>query len=416
MANRLRLKPHDQQVMVITGATSGIGLALAREAAKRGTSLFLIARNVQALEAVAREFADKGVRAAYHAADVGVESELRQAASEAMRIFGGWDVWVNDAGISIFGPVGETPLEDHRRLFDTNYWGVVHGSLIAVDHLRKRPGGGVLINIGSVLGDTAIPIQGAYAASKSAVKGFTEALRMELMREGAPVGVTLIKPSAVATPYKDHAKNLTESAVKNPPPVYDPHVVAEAILYSTQRRVRELTVGFAGRALIGFHSAVPGVAEPLYARVLPMLQRDRKAQRRRTEDSLYHAGQDMAEASDYGRVRKLSLFTQLQMHPLAIVGGALGVGVAAGLISLFAAGRPAPTSSPKPTAARAAPLRRIRRRSRTPLLVGGLATLASSLAGGGVLWARRLRLRRLNGSRAFPHRPVRAKGWIELGR
>lgn len=430
MANRLRLKPHDQQVMVITGPTSGIGLTLAREAAKRGTSLFLIARNPQALEEVAREFTDKGVRAAYHAADVGVESELRQAASEAMRIFGGWDVWVNDAGISIFGPVRETPLEDHRRLFDTNYWGVVHGSLIAVEHLRTRPGGGVLINIGSVLGDTAIPVQGAYAASKSAVKGFTEALRMELMREGAPVAVTLIKPSAIATPYKDHAKNLTESAVKNPPPVYDPHVVAEAILYSTRHRVRELTVGFAGRAFSAFHNVVPGVAEPLYAKLLPRLQRDRKAPRRRTEDSLYEAGQDMAEGSDYDRVRKRSLFTQLQMHPLTIVGGALGVGAAAGLISLVAARRAAQTlaqtsaqtsaqtlaQTSAPTSLRAAPLRRTRRRPRTPLLVGGLATLASSLAGGGVFLARRLRLRRLDGGRALPHRPVHAKGWIELGR
>jgi hypothetical protein len=269
-----------------------------------------------------------------------------------------------------------------------------------------------LINVGSVLGDTAIPVQGAYAASQSAVKGFTEALRMELMREGAPVSVTLIKPSSVATPYKDHAKNLTESAVKNPPPVYDPHVVAEAILYSTRHRTRELTVGFAGRALSAFHNLVPGLAEPLLAQVMPILQRDRKAPRRRTEDSLYEPGQDMAEGSDYGRVRKHSFFTQLQMHPLTIIGGALGVGAAAGLVSLIAARRPVPTP-PLRMAARAAPLRRTRRASRAPLLVGGLATLASSLAGGGLLWARRVRLRGLNGGRALPHR-VRTKGWIEL--
>ncbi len=416
MANQLRLKPHDEQVMVITGATSGIGLALAREAAKRGTSLFLIARNSQALEEIARELADKGARAAYHAADVGVEGELRQAASEAMRIFGGWDVWVNDAGISIFGPVRETPLEDHRRLFDTNYWGVVNGSLIAVEHLRKRPGGGVLINLGSALGDAAIPVQGAYAASKAAVRGFTEALRMELMRENAPVAVTLIKPSAVATPYKDHAKNLTDGAVKNPPPVYDPHLVAEAILYSTRHRVRELDVGLAGRALSTFHNLAPAVAEPIYAKLLPMLQRDRRAPRRRTEDSLYEAGQDLAESSNYDAVFRRSAFTQLQMRPLIIVGGALGVGAVAGLISLLAArGQAQP---PPPTRAgngRAAPPARAKRGSRTPLLIGGLATLASSLAGGGLLWARRMRLRRLNGGFTLPQRPIRAKGWIELG-
>jgi short-subunit dehydrogenase len=426
-SNRLQFKPHDKQVMVITGATSGVGLALAREAAKRGTSLFLIARNAQALEEVARELADKGARVAYHAADVGVEAEVRAAAYEAMKVFGGWDVWVNDAGVSIFGPVRETPLEDHRRLFDTNYWGVVHGSLVAVEHLRKRPGGGVLINVGSVLGDTAIPIQGAYAASKSAVKGFTEALRMELLREDAPVVVTLIKPSSIATPYKDHAKNLTESAVKNPGPVYDAKLVAEAILHSSRNRVRELTVGFAGKALTAFHSAAPGVAEPLLAKLMPAMQRDSKAPRRRTEDSLYEASQDLAERSDYRRVRGRSYFTMAQMHPMAVVGGALGLGAVAGLIGLLThkpprqlvKALPNVRSLPQPLA-HALPFRR-RRAIGAPVftLTGGVAALAAAAAAGAALWVRRMRRHKLNGQAALPIPQARARsrgrGWIELG-
>ncbi len=443
-SNRLQLKPHDKQVMVITGATSGVGLALAREAARRGTSLFLIARNAQALEEVARELADKGARVAYRAADVGVEAEVRAAGAEAFKVFGGWDVWVNDAGVSIFGPVRETPLEDHKRLFDTNYWGVVHGSLVAVEHLRKRPGGGVLINVGSVLGDAAIPIQGAYAASKSAVKGFTEALRMELLREGAPVAVTLIKPSAIATPHKDHAKNLTESPVTNPWPVYEPKVVADAILHATRHRVRELTVGFAGKALAAFHGAAPGVAEPLLARLMPALQRDRRATRRRTEDSLYEAGHDLAERSDYRRARGRSFFTTAQMHPLAVVGAALGVGALAGVIALFTRKPPRRFVAALPNVrtrqlkralpdlrklhlaralpdvralplARALPIRRKRRRE-APLLTGGLAALAASAAAGATLWVRRLRRLKLNGQAALPIPRVRTRGrgWIEL--
>jgi short-subunit dehydrogenase len=443
-SNRLRLKPHDQQVMVITGATSGIGLALAREAAARGTAVFLIARNPEALEEVARELADRGARAAYHAADVGVETEVRAAAGEALKLFGGWDVWVNDAGVSIFGPVRETPLEDHKRLFDTNYWGVVHGSLVAVEHLRKRPGGGVLINVGSVLGDMPIPVQGAYAASKSAVKGFTEALRMELLREGAPVAVTLIKPSAIATPYKDHAKNLTETAVKNPPPVYDPKLVAEAILYATRHRVREMTVGFAGRALTVFHNMVPAAAEPLFARVFPALQRDRAAPRRRTEDSLYEHGRDLAVASDYARVRKISLFTKVQMHPLATIGVFLAAGAVGGAMGVLVnsakaraaaqalaearltrAAPPRPSLAAKPLAGpkplRAAMLRgssalRVRPavRSAPALLPGALAALAATAASGAVVGVRRLRRRKLNGHHPPSGKRARVKGWVEL--
>lgn len=432
-ANRLRLKPHDQQVMVITGATSGIGLELAREAAARGTTVFLIARNVQALEEVARELADKGARAAYHAADVGVESEVRSAAAEALKLFGGWDVWVNDAGVSIFGPVRETPLEDHKRLFDTNYWGVVHGSLVAVEHLRKRPGGGVLINIGSVLGDMPIPVQGAYSASKSAVKGFTEALRMDLMREGAPVAVTLIKPSAIATPYKDHAKNLTESPVKNPPPVYDPKLVVQSVLYSTRHRVREMTVGFAGRAMTVFHNMTPALAEPLFAKVMPRLQRDKAASRRRTEDSLYEPSRDLAVGSDYQHVRKVSLFTQLQMHPLAAVGLFLAVGAVGGAVGLLMNSAQAPAETKveakietKPrgrtwTPLRAAPLRRTAKlkipraaRKAPALLPGALAALAATAASGVVVGVRRLRRRKMNGHLPAAGRRTHAKGWMEL--
>jgi short-subunit dehydrogenase len=395
--------------------------------------VFLIARNAQALEEVARELADRGARAAYHAADVGVESEVRAAASEALKLFGGWDVWVNDAGVSIFGPVRETPLEDHKRLFDTNYWGVVHGSLVAVEHLRKRPGGGVLINVGSVLGDMPIPVQGAYAASKSAVKGFTEALRMELLREGAPVAVTLIKPSAIATPHKDHAKNLTESAVKNAPPVYDPKLVAEAILYASRHRVREMTVGFAGRAMTVFHNLVPAAAEPLFARVFPALQRDKAAPRRRTEDSLYEHGRDLAVGSDYARVRKVSLFTKVQMHPLTAVGLFLAMGAVGGAVGLLvnsaktqaearaalAEVEPKPRSRVQPAPLRAAMLRgpapvRVMavKRSGPALLPGALAALAATAASGVVVGARRLRRRKLNGH----HKPGRArvKGWVEL--
>src|SRR6185312_9586022 len=165
-----RLKKLSDQVMVITGASSGIGLVTARLAAKRGVRLVLNARNEEALDRVVDEINNDGGEAIYVAGDVGNFDDVHKIAETAIRHFGGFDTWVNNAGVSIYGAVLDQSLEDHRRLFETNYWGVVHGSMVACAHLRNR--GGALINIGSVLSDVAIPIQGTYCASKHAVKGY----------------------------------------------------------------------------------------------------------------------------------------------------------------------------------------------------------------------------------------------------
>ena len=146
-------------------------------------------------------------------------------AETALREFGGFDTWVNNAGTSIYGKVEDTPMEDQRRLFETNYWGTVIGSRIAATHLRRR--GGALVNVGSVLSDRAVPLQATYCATKHAVKGFTNALRMELEADGAPVSVTLIKPAAVDTQLEEHARSLTGAEPLNPPPVYAPETVAD---------------------------------------------------------------------------------------------------------------------------------------------------------------------------------------------
>jgi len=326
----LKLKPLDRQVMVITGATSGIGLSTARAAAARGATLMLAARNEEALKSVCDDLAGKGAKTAYVVADVGVEADVRAIAAAAVARFGGFDTWVNDAGVSIFGDIMQTPLEDQRRLFETNYWGVVYGSLVAVEHFRERPGGGALINMGSVLGDLAIPVQGAYSASKHAVKGFTNVLRMELMREGAPVSVTLIRPSAIDSPYKDHARNLTGAPVKNPAPVYAAPLVAQAILYAAEHKTRELSVGASGPILAALGAIAPWAAEPILAWAAPILQRDEEGRRGTRDDNLHQAGQDLRERAYYKGVRETSLFAAAQMRPRAVLAVAMLAGLATG--------------------------------------------------------------------------------------
>src|ERR1044071_8077770 len=191
----IKLKKLSDQVIVITGASSGIGLVTARMAAKRGARLVLNARNEEALRLVSDEINAAGGKVIYVVGDVGRFDDVQKIADEAIRRFGGFDTWVNNAGVSIYGRMLEQSIEDQRRLFETNYWGMVHGSLVACTHLRNK--GGALINVGSVLSDVALPLQGTYCATQHAVKGYTDALRLELEEEGAPISVTLIKPSTI---------------------------------------------------------------------------------------------------------------------------------------------------------------------------------------------------------------------------
>jgi short-subunit dehydrogenase len=244
----VQLRKIDEQVMVITGATSGIGLTTARMAAEQGAKLVLAARNNEALDQLASELRRKGSKVATVAADVGSPADVERIGNTAMERFGRIDTWVNNAGISIFGRNEDVPLEDMQRLFQTNYWGVVHGSLEAVKHMKTR-GGGAIINLGSELSDRSVPLQGLYSASKHAVKAFTDALRMELEKEDAPIAVTLVKPAAIDTMFAVHARNYMEKEPALPPPVYAPEIVAKSILYAAQHPKRDVFVGGASKAI-----------------------------------------------------------------------------------------------------------------------------------------------------------------------
>jgi short-subunit dehydrogenase len=324
----MHLKPLDRQVLVVTGASSGIGLATARMAARGGAKLVLVARNEEALRSIAEELRAGGAQAEWVAADVADRDALEAASRRAEEAFGGFDSWVNDAGTSIYGTIEQTPLEDQRRLFETNYWGVVHGSLIAARHLRRR--GGAIVNLGSVLSDRAMILMGTYSATKHAVKAFTDALRMELERDGAPVSVTLVKPSSVETAFQEHGRNLLGApGLRVPPPAYDPRLVARAILHACGHPKRDIVVGFGGYAIALMGQLMPRTTDRLMEAVGERAQTTRKAPAPARADNLYAPREDGTERSltrPVAPLRRTSLFLEAQLHPAATAAALAGIG------------------------------------------------------------------------------------------
>lgn len=327
----VRLKPLCEQVMVITGASSGIGLATAREAARRGTKVVLVARNEPALQEEVDRIRAAGGEAMHVPADVSQREELVEVAQKTIEHFGRFDTWVNNAGLSIWGRLMDVSEQDLRRLFDINFWGLVNGSLIAVDHLRRQ--GGAIINLGSVASDMALPLQGMYSASKHAVKGFTDALRMELEQERLPISVTLIKPTSINTPFPQHARNYTDREAKLPPPVYAPEEVAHAILHAATRRLRDVYVGGSGKLMSSLDKHAHRLVDWMGERVLGN-QQQRDERPRKPDGALYRAGDDGHVHGDHpGHVARYSWYTRTSLCPAMP-----WMGVAAGLAAVALVG------------------------------------------------------------------------------
>ncbi|NUO37717.1 MAG: SDR family oxidoreductase [Gemmatimonadaceae bacterium] len=334
----IRLKPIDEQVVVITGASSGIGLVTAKSAARHGARVVLAARNEAELQRAVEEIRAAGGRAVYQVADVAVAEQVARIADLAIREFGRIDTWVNNAGVGVYGRIMDVSLEDMRRQFDVNYWGPVHGSRVAVPHLKAQ--GGALINVASAVADRAIPLQGNYSASKHAVKAFTDTLRMELEEEGAPISVTLVKPGSIDTPLFEKAKSYMAVEPQPVPPVYAPEVVAEVILHCAQHPTRDMIAGGMGK-LLALANDFPRVADRYMERTTFDSQKTDVPVGDRPSNLYDPVSRDGGERGKNwtGRTRSVSLYTESVLHPgLTAVVAAVGVGlVAATLISRRAA-------------------------------------------------------------------------------
>lgn len=339
----IALKPLAEQVVVITGASSGIGLVTARTAARAGAKVLMVARSEDVLRDLVAELQREGCRVEAKAADVGDRTGVEAAAAYAVEVFGRIDTWVNDAGVAIYAKLADTPLDEHERLFRNNYFGVVNGCQAAIPHLRAN--GGALITVGSVASDMPSPVMGAYSASKHAVKAYVETLRMELQQDGAPISVTLVKPAGIDTPIGQHAANHEGGEAQIPPPVYDPQFVADAILDAAVHPRRDITVGGAGRAQVLFSQHFPA----LYELLAPLAAKgfvDRNKSQPEPSNLKWGVRAGQERSGEHPAARKTSVYTAAALHPKIVAAvGLAGFAVAGGL--LFARRRAAePVNTP----------------------------------------------------------------------
>lgn len=241
------MEQQDRRV-VVTGASSGIGRATALDFARQGARVALAARNVAALADVAQEVEDLGGTPLVVPTDVAELSHVQALGAAVQQEWGGVDVWVNNAGVSSYGFVAETEVEEIERVLAVDLLGPIYGTKTALE-LMKPVGTGVIITVASALGRRAIPLQAAYCAAKHGILGFDEALRLELQETDPGIRLVDVLPSSINTPFFAHARSKVGLAPRPYPPVYEPQVVAQAIVAAADNPVRTVYAGGAGRAL-----------------------------------------------------------------------------------------------------------------------------------------------------------------------
>ena len=332
---KITLKPISDQVMVITGASSGIGLVTAQHAARAGARVVLAARNEADLRQAVDDIRSAGGRAIYAVADVADPAQVASIATAALGEFGGFDTWVNNAAVSMYGVLMDLSVDEMRRQFDVNYWGQVHGCRAAVPHLRRN--GGAIINVGSALCDRAIPLQGNYCAAKHALRGFTDTLRMELEAEGAPIAVTLVKPASIDTPFFEKARTRLDVEPQPVPPVYAPELVADAILRCAVHPTRDLVVGGAGK-LMSAANVAPRLADRyMESRLFEAQQTDIPVRDGRPDNLFTPVEHDGGQRGRtwQGRTKSTSAYTAAALRPRLAAATLVGLGVVMAATSLW---------------------------------------------------------------------------------
>lgn len=250
---------------MITGASAGVGRATARAFARRSACVTLVARGEEGLEAARSEVEALGGRALAVCADVADAEGMEMAAAATQSAFGRIDVWINNAMATVLSPVKEMTADEYRRVTEVTYLGCVHGTLAALRHMLPRDRG-TIVQVGSALAYRSIPLQSAYCGAKHAVKGFTDALRSELLHDGSRVYVTMVQLPALNTPQFDWAKSRMPRKMQPVPPVFQPEIAADAVVWAAHHRRRELHVGLSSVQAIWANKFFPGLIDRYLAR------------------------------------------------------------------------------------------------------------------------------------------------------
>jgi NAD(P)-dependent dehydrogenase (short-subunit alcohol dehydrogenase family) len=325
----VQLKPLNEQVIVLVGASSGIGRATALEAARRGAQVVVAARDEEGLLSLVAEIIQAGGESSYIVADVSDYQQVKAIAEFAENEYHRIDTWVNLAAVSLYARLQDTTPEEFRRVIDVNLLGQVYGAMIALPYLQRS--GGALISVTSAEGKRALPLQSAYAASKHGVVGMLDAVRVELEREGAPISVTNIMPISINTPFFNKALSKLGVKPRGIPPVLQPHVVAEAILYAAEHPNREIVVGGPGKLMIVMQNIAPGLLDLFFTRFGFNGQKTSEPKMTIDPHSLYEPvrGEARVEGDFSAEAQPASPYTWLQLNPIArrVISGAALVAV-----------------------------------------------------------------------------------------
>src|SRR5881227_4070516 len=253
------------EVVVITGASAGLGRATARAFAREGAHIGLLARGRDGLEGARRDVESLGGRALVLPTDVADAEQVERAAEAVEREFGPIDIWVNNAMVSVFSPVKEMEPEEYKRVTEVTYLGVVYGTLAALKRMLPRDRG-VIVQVGSALAYRSIPLQSAYCAAKHAIQGFVDSLRCELLHDKSNVRVMMVQLPAMNTPQFSWVKSRLPRKSQPVPPIYQPEIAAEAIVYASHHPRREIYVGMPTVGAITVNKVVPGLLDQYLAR------------------------------------------------------------------------------------------------------------------------------------------------------
>lgn len=328
---KITLKPVGVQVVVVFGASSGIGRITALEFAKRGAKVVVAARSEAGLKSLVEEIEDGGGEAYYQIADAADFEQVKRVADQTVEKFGRLDTWVHSAGTFLFATVEQTVAEEYKRLIEVNLLGQIYGAKAALPYLKKS--GGALIHITSVEAWRTVPFQSAYGASKHGINGFIQALRVELSHDEIPVSVSQILPAAINTPIYDKGRNKRAFKPRPVPPIYHPQIVADAILYAAENPVTDLVAGGAGLGVVLAERFSPRFAEWMSEKIGFAGQKTDEKTGGEYAGNLFEtvSGFDTVEGRFSGEQLKSDPVTWLATHPaqknalLAVAGAAGGL-------------------------------------------------------------------------------------------